>query len=279
MNRAIKLIGVFLNTLNIFSSRLSGKLAFRIFCTPFATKLKPKQQQFLDEARQHSILVNGDKIKYYSWGNGPTKVLFVHGWRSNAFRWKLYINQLDPSKYTCYALDFPAHGASEGKIWNVIIGARCIEAIHRDIGFADCIVGHSVGCFATLYAIENFISTKPKSIVLLASARRLMDFITTVKGMLGMSDAALRSMIAYGEDHLQKSVHDFTVYKCVSKVDFPVLLIHDEEDKDTTVDTSIELDKLLPNSEIWLTKGYGHKLRSKEVYKRVIGFIDSQIGQ
>lgn len=273
MKYLIKTLGLCLNLVNLFSSNLAGKLTFKVFCSPFAAKLTAKQQQYLDEAIAHTITVNNEKVKYYQWGQGPKKVLMIHGWRSNAYRWKLYINALPQEEYTIYALDFPAHGASEGKYWNVLKGADCIKAISDKIGHADIMMGHSVGAFAMLYAIDHMLDVMPKGIVLLAPARKLMDFIRTVQSMLGLSEKTLKSMIDYGENLLGQKVEAFSIYNCTSKIDFPSLLVHDEADPDTTVETSKQLHKLIANSELMLTQGLGHKLRDRKVLSRVTSFI------
>lgn len=44
---------------------------------------------------------------------------------------------------------------------------------------------------------------------------------------------------------------------------FPVLLIHDKEDETVAVEDSISYQKILKDSQLVLTKAYGHSLQGE----------------
>jgi len=118
------LLGLYLNTINLISSRIGGKQSFFIFCYPFKAKIKPNQQAFLDTAVPFKLPVDDFEIQGYKWGSGSRNLLFVHGWQSNAYRWKDYIETIDQNEFTIYAFDAPGHGNSGSTIANVPLFAK-----------------------------------------------------------------------------------------------------------------------------------------------------------
>lgn len=262
--------------LNSISSKIGGKHAFYIFCSPFSAKITPKQQAFLETATQQSIDVVGEKIKLYKWGNGDRKILCVHGWRSNTYRWRDYIKTLTKNGCTVYSIDFPAHGNSEGRFWNLLKGEASIKATIDHIGVVDTIISHSVGCFCSLYFCDQNPTLQPRKMVSLASAGRVHDFIDEVKKMLSLGDREIDNLMNYFVTYTGRDPHYFDIENFFSDIKAKALLIHDEDDPDTDVKYSRRLHELYDDSELIITKGLGHKLRSKDVLEHVVKYVITQ---
>jgi len=276
MKIILKSIGLYLRAINRLSAKVGGKHAFYVFCSPFSAKITPKQQNFLDSAIQKDIEVEGERVKLYKWGEGDQKVLCVHGWRSNTYRWRDYINQLVNKGCTVYSLDFPAHGNSEGRFWNLLKGEATIKATLNQIGVVDTIISHSVGCFCSLYFCDQNPSLQPNKMVSLASAGRVHDFINEVKSMLGLSENVMNNLEDYFTDFAQKDPDYFDIENFFTQIKSKALIIHDEDDPDTDVKYSKRLHELYDDSELVITKGLGHKLRSKDVLQRVVEYVITQ---
>lgn len=273
MKFILKTIGLYLRILNSISSKVGGKHAFYIFCSPFSAKITPKQQSFLDTAEQETILVDGEKIQLYKWGNGTQKVLCVHGWRSNTYRWRDYINALTQKGCTVYSIDFPAHGNSQGRFWNLLKGEASIKATINHIGVVDTFIAHSVGCFCSLYFFDQNPTLQPNKIVSLASAGKVHDFIGEVKKMLSLTQREIKNLMDYFISFTGKDPDYFNIENFFGHIKTKALLIHDDEDPDTDVKYSKRLHELYNDSQLFITKGLGHKLRSKDVLERAVDFI------
>ena len=273
MKFVLNIIGLYLRLINSISSKIGGTHAFYIFCSPFSAKITPKQQTFLDTAIQEDINVDGEIIKLYKWGDGDRKVLCVHGWRSNTYRWRDYIKTLTSKGFTVYSIDFPAHGNSEGRFWNLLKGEASIKATINHIGVVDTILSHSVGCFCSLYFCDQNPTLQPKKMVSLASAGRVHDFINEVKKMLNLTDREIENLKKYFQNFAGKDPEYFDIENFFTNINTKALLIHDEGDPDTDVKYSRRLHELYDDSELVITKGLGHKLRSKDVLERVVKYI------
>ena len=273
MKIILNLIGLYLKLINSISSKVGGKHAFYVFCSPFSAKINTKQQDFLDTAEVKDIDVDGETIKLYKWGEGPQAILCVHGWRSNTYRWRDYINTLVNKGCTVYSIDFPAHGNSEGRFWNLLKGEASIKASINKIGIVDTIISHSVGCFCSLYFCDQNPNLQPKKMVSLASAGRVHDFIYEVKRMLNLGDREINNLLNYFINFTGKDPNYFDIENFFTNIKAKALLIHDEDDPDTDVKYSRRLHKLYDDSKLIITKGLGHKLRSKDVLEQVVDYV------
>src|SRR5688572_29161278 len=65
-------------------------------------------------ARVDYLDLAGKRVAVYSWGDGPSAVLLVHGWRSRASRFGRIIEALERSDRTIVAFDAPGNGDSTG---------------------------------------------------------------------------------------------------------------------------------------------------------------------
>jgi pimeloyl-ACP methyl ester carboxylesterase len=66
----------------------------------------------------------------------------------------------------------------------------------------------------------------------------------------------------------------FSARYFASFLQFPGLLIHDEDDTETSVENSKSVHKEWKNSTLILTKGIGHNLKSTDVIRKTKEFIE-----
>src|SRR5688572_30741672 len=99
------LVGIYLNKLAHILPKAASKQGFKLFCHPFRSPIKAYHKQFFNTADMFSFEHDGTTIQGYRWGNGPRKVLFLHGWQSHTFRWKNYIQSLPHDEYSIYSID------------------------------------------------------------------------------------------------------------------------------------------------------------------------------
>lgn len=268
-----KSIGFYFNFLSYTHPKKLKKDGFQLFCNPFARKLKPHQLEFLQKGMADVINLDGYKIQSYKWGNGSKKILLVHGWASHSFRWKNYIEHMVKNDFTVYALDAPAHGLSSGKFIHVILYAKVINAfleLHSDI---TSIVSHSIGGFATTYFLDHYKNHSIEKAVIMGAPGEASDFFDFYKQTLGLTTKSVNLIIEEFETQLGELPSYFSSAKFAESITVPALIIHDKNDLATNFNYSVRLNKHWKNSQLLLTEGLGHDLKSKELVKKVADFV------
>lgn len=274
-NAVLFILGLYFNILSIFSKKRAGKQAFSVFCYPFKIKLKDEQQAALDALYQFKVQFDDVDLQCYRWGTGEKKVLCVHGWQSNAYRWKKFGEELSAQGYEVYAFDAPGHGSSGGKYLNIPLYAGAIKAVLNKIGGAEYILTHSLGGMSTMHLLNAEEKYNPKKFAVLATPGRTTDFVELYSKLMKLSSRAKTALKDYFKVRIPYPIEHFSVYNYGPRLSLAGLIIHDENDKEAPVEHAIELNKLWKNSEIVLTKGFGHKLRDISVVKQVVDFFKS----
>jgi pimeloyl-ACP methyl ester carboxylesterase len=242
--------------------------------------LSPKHRQYLDAAEKQSFLSTEHvSIQTYKWGNGPNRILFLHGWQSHSYRWKKYIDSFDKSKFSVYAMDAPAHGQSGGRLLSVPSYSDAVAQFIERVGGFDTVVGHSMGCFSALYTFHRVPYMTPKKLILLASPGEAQEFFEHYRTLLSLSERTSKLVLSEFERVFQKTPEEFSAPLFARGLDIPGLLIHDEEDKDTEVEHSKRIHASWKNSKLIVTKGLGHNLRSEAIVSKVVAFASDRAEQ
>ncbi len=268
----IRLIGIYLNTLSLIAPKLAGKQCFYIFCIPFKAKLKPRQQAFLNTGNPSDVDVDGIQVKKYTWGKGPRHILFVHGWQSNAYRWKNYIDSMDHEAFTLHAFDAPGHGNSGSLYANVPLYEKALLNIVAEIPNLDSIVAHSIGSFACFYYLHEH-QPRINKFISMAPPFRVDEFVGEYRKQLGLWDRPVKHMVDYFVTYAGKEVYYFDLDKLAPKLTYETLLIHDLYDKDTDYKHSERLHDIMQDATLFSTDSFGHKLKSPVVIRKIIDFI------
>lgn len=270
-----KVLGRYLNLINAISSKIGGKHAFYIFCFPFRAKLRSHQQRFLSTGLHFDLQVEGNEVRYYKWGVGDKKLLLVHGWQSNSFRWKKLIEALDLQEFTVFAFDAPGHGNSDGKISNVPLFERSIYHLVTRYGKVDAIVSHSIGAFASLYFVDKNPNLQPTKFVALASPGKVEDFIAFYANQLHLNSKTLKNFRHYFSEYVGQDIGYFHIKNMLGNMTAKGLIIHDIYDEATCYLYSEQIHELWKDSDLVLTSGLGHRLNSPEVIQTVKQFLAS----
>jgi len=273
------LAGLWLNILAVISPRRAAQYGIDLFCHPMRQPLTAKHMTFLDSAEKSTFEHQHINIQTYKWGEGEHKVLFLHGWQSHSYRWKKYIESFDKKQYTLYALDAPGHGLSGGKYLSVPSYAEVIRAFTMKYSAVDVVVCHSMGCFAALYAFYQHPAITPKVLIALASPGEAEEFFTHYTKLLSLSARTTRLLRAKFTEVFKKTPAEFSAPLFSASLKIPGLLIHDEEDDDTSVEHSKRIHAAWKSSTLMVTKGLGHNLRSAGIVKKVVAFVQETIQQ
>ncbi|MDQ2656657.1 MAG: alpha/beta hydrolase, partial [Bacteroidota bacterium] len=206
-------------------------------------------------------------------GNGPRKVLFLHGWQSHTYRWKAYIEALSKDEFTIYSLDAPGHGLSSGNFLSVPLYSSLIENFVKQHGPFHTVAGHSLGGFSLLYTFYRAPDLPISRVILLSPPGEASDFILAFKKTLGVSDRVVKLVVDHFGQRYQVTPGFFSARKFAERIKAKGLIIHDEDDTEAPYHYSIPLQQAWSNSRLHTTKGLGHNLKSTSIVREVVGFI------
>ncbi len=272
-----KLAGLYLNVLALIAPQAAGKKGFYLFSSPFASKVQEHQRKFLETAEKSTFLCEGNTIRVYRWGAGEKKILFLHGWQSHSFRWKNYIEALPKDKYTVYALDAPGHGLSGGKHMNIPIYSDVIETFLYLIQPVDTIVSHSIGSFSSLYTLYRIKDLEVKKLVITGCPGEANDYVTRYARILGLTKRTAKIMTEAFERITHHTPSYFSSQRFAREIRIPTLIIHDTGDAEAPYHYIPAIHRTIRNSKLITTSGLGHNLRSSDVVRHVVDFINEEV--
>lgn len=270
----MKSTGVYLNTLAYVSPKLLKKRGYELFCNPLAKKIKPHQLEFLQTSEMFSFIFEEKRMQGYRWGDGSKKIVLIHGWASNAFRWKKIIEKLVKDDFTVYAFDAPGHGLSEGKLLNLLIYKNCLNVFLQHVGKVDYAIAHSVGGFVLQYMLFDDKVVGLRKVVVMGAPGEANDFFDFYEQILSLKGKTTKLIIEEFENRLGYHPSYFSAKKFAKEIDIPVLLIHDKYDSDTNPNYTEELSRIIKNSKLIITEGLGHNLKSNELDCQIVDFIN-----
>lgn len=271
------MIGAQVNVLNLFSSKAAGKKAFTLFCTPRKGGIRPKDQDHLKDCQSEAFLTaEFGKVKAYSWNDtGEETVLLVHGWESNSARWRFLIPLLVAEGYRVVSIDAPGHGATDGPLFNIPLYAEAIRA-GVDTYSPAYIIGHSVGGASVAYFMSHFPRPSVRRAVIMGAPSELGPIIKGFKHILGLNAASVRSMDKYFQFKFNRKTSYFSIKRFCEGIEVKTLVIHDKGDRVCPVKDGKAIHDHLPQSEMFLTEGFGHGLQDQSVFDRIIEFIRAE---
>ena len=269
-----KAIGLGFNMGGLIMPNLMARSAMNLFCRPRAGRIRPKDQAILDTVDSQDVLnTEYGEIASYTWNlTGQKTILLMHGWESNTARWRSLQKMLVQKDYKVVSIDAPAHGASSNTTFDMI---QYIAAIHEAVQKIKphALVGHSVGGASICFYLSKYSYPDFEHIILLGTPTRLRQMFTSFGDAVGISMRIRTAVDKHFVDRFDMRIDDISAPNMVQDVDIPTLIIHDEEDKVISVDDAKLYHELFNDSELFITKGYGHGLQHKEVFRKVLEFI------
>ncbi len=268
--------------LSIFSPRYAAKEAFKIFCTPFASRPPKKVPPVFDKAENISFAIKKLTIRGFRWvpekPNGK-KILIVHGFRSYAYKFEKYVLALKKKGFEVVAFDAPAHGTSDGKQINAYIYKQALDKIESLYGPFYGIMGHSLGGLAASLSFEGFTDLEKRKLVLIAPAeteRAIKNFFMVIR----LDDKIQEAFTELVNELTDKPVSYYSVGRVVKNLSTPVLWVHDTHD---TICLFEDVKPLLslgkPNVRFLITEGLGHNkiYKDTKVCNEIVQFFTEGI--
>jgi len=218
--------------------------------------------------------VNANDAK--SADNGK-QILLVHGWESRATQMYGLVKGLVQQGYTIFAVDMPGHGHSSGETSNAYLFSQTVKLAQQELGHFHAIIGHSMGAGAAAIAVGKGVTTD--KLVLISGPSSIENVLRRFSGFVGLNKKTTNKFIDFIGHYVGVPATELDATKLLQACDIPALLIHDEHDIEVPVSESTRLAPVFNQSELFVTKGFGHRkiLKSNEVVAKINGFVNADV--
>ncbi len=266
------ILGKYILFLFFFSKKKALNKAYVLFCTPRKGKILPEQEDFLEDAEDEIVRIENYKIQTYRWPNLGETILLIHGWESNAHRWKTLIQKLHNQGYNVIAFDAPAHGNSSGKILNIPLYTKCLQKI-VELYRPNHLLGHSVGGMTTIFHQYTYPNSEIDKLIVLAPPGELARIMSGYQELLQLSPKFMKSLDQYFKDMHGYYFKEFSAAYFVKENTHKGLLIHDKHDDIAPYKEAEAISKNWNGVQFISTTGFGHSLFFDEVDALILDFL------
>ncbi|MFQ3192847.1 MAG: pimeloyl-ACP methyl ester carboxylesterase [Paraglaciecola sp.] len=206
--------------------------------------------------------------------NGTKQILLVHGWESRATQMYGLVKGLIKQGYSVIAVDMPGHGHSSGETSNAYLFSETVKFAQQELGHFHAIIGHSMGAGAAAIAVGKGVKTD--KLVLISGPSSIENVLRRFSGFVGLNKNATHKFIDFIGQHVGVPAIEMDATKLLQASDTPTLLIHDENDVEVPASESTRLALVFNHSELWVTKGLGHRniLKSDKVFAKISSFVN-----
>ena len=270
-----KIIILIAQFLQAFSKKLATLYTAKLFTTPIRHKM-PKRELAMDEnSQQFSLFIPkiNKEIVVYEYGASDKKVLLVHGWSGRGTQLVKIADELIKKGFMIISFDAPAHGKSKGSSTIMIEFIASILELEKKYGPFEYAIGHSLGGMSILNALKQNFTVKKA--VTIGSGDVIQDIIDDFVKILKLKpEYGLRLKYHFETKFVGKM--DDSAYKAAQMVQIPVLVIHDQNDEDVSVNSAYHIDKHLAHSQLLITEGLGHRkiVGDPTVIEAILKFIE-----
>lgn len=273
----LRLMQFAFGTLGRVFPRLFANIALKFFATPRKKARHKVSDKILEQAKISDILIGGNMLKVYEWGDGEKTILLVHGWESRGTGLRSFVPNLVKEGYKVVAFDAPGHGDSSGTRLYLKDYGSAISAIYHKYGNVKGIICHSFGGAGVAYAMTQIDPEMSiKSLVLVGVPSAISYPVYNALRTMNAPPAVQKYFIAGLEKLGGVKIEEMTFEKLNKKMKVEqILVIHDKQDKQVKFEEGEKIVKHWQNAELQVTDGFGHfrLIKSEQVVNRVTNFI------
>ncbi|HQZ26439.1 MAG TPA: alpha/beta hydrolase [Flavobacterium sp.] len=271
-----KLILLFSKIIASISPKLSVLFSAKLFTTPIKHRTPKRELEMEKKSIQKLIEIPAinKKVMIYKYGESDKKILLSHGWSGRGTHLFKIADELLKAGFSTVSFDAPAHGKSPGKTTIMSEFVETILEIERQFGPFEAAVGHSLGGMSLLNATKKGLAINHLAII--GSGDVIQDILDDFIAKLELKPSTSSQLRLHFEKKYKVKMDDYSGYKSAIEITIPVLVIHDKNDTEVSVEAAIHIHKHLKNGELFLTEGLGHRkiLGNSEVIEKVVRFIN-----
>ena len=288
----LTLFRLYFQILSRLAPRTAGRQAYRLFSTPRKrVPVPPVVESVMARAEGFEVEVGDHQVAAYRWraqgdaGPSPRRVMLVHGWESRAARLAVWVEPLLAAGFEVVAFDAPAHGASTGRRANPMAFADAMRAVIARLGEVQVCIGHSLGGFASLMAVEggSLLDREELAVerlVILAGAESGVDAMSMFCDVLGLGETFLPLLLGGAAEAAGRPISDFDAHRLVGDHRIPILWFHDTADAEVPFEAAERVARVYPDVILERIDGLGHHriVRDPAVIRRGMDFLAELAG-
>ncbi len=256
--------------------KTSFLLIIKLLSIAVRKKLSTNAIAFYKKGAKRKIKVDGATFYTYTYGNGPL-ILMLHGWCSNAARWRVYVSRLVCLGYKVMVVDAPGHGTAPGRFLSIFLYAKGIKAILKTESKWHTVITHSIAGLTAIAAIGN--SEKkyhPSKFIMMNTFANATTILEKFSCCLGISEKVVKGSKDKMSKYLDFPIEEFSIRKHYNNINVKGLLVYDTKD---SVVPRREAEYIIENIkplQTLKTEGLGHNLRSNDIVETVVNFMKSE---
>lgn len=269
----IALCSFYIKAVSLFSGKQAANIAMGFFKRPRNKKLYPKHINWLESYKIGYIELDHSKCAIYHIPGEGKNILLAHGWESNSYRWKKYVDPLKKLGFNIFMIDAPGHGLSIGKDFTPPeYGEAINQACHEKN--IQIIIGHSAGGYSALFSVGRLSPAESlEQLILLAPTNKLgilMQKFYDVLSLNGKTRNWLQKIFIQTYGH---SYEHFNGDSMIKDSKLEGIIVHDKDDDVLPIEYSHELEKAWEGGQLITTEGFGHRLLGPEILRIVIDYL------
>jgi len=182
----------------------------------------------------------------------------VHGWAGRASQFRYFIEHFVASGYRVVSFDSLGHGFTKGKQTTIIDFKDAILKIEKHVGVIDALIGHSLGGGACLFALSEGLNVS--TLITIATPTLGDEIIDEFTNRVGASAKAKSFLKRSIYARLNKTFDEFMSTHFIPQIKRPLdfLVLHDEHDKEASIQNAEKLIETYPQGTFIKTTGLGH---------------------
>ena len=268
-----KSIGKYLNLMSYVNLEKAKSKAYQLFSQPRKGRIKKeKMPKTLQNVTYESFQYENEKFQTYIWNGNEEIILLIHGWESNASRWKKLLNHLKPLGKTIIAIDGPAHGLSDGKEFNAPKYAEYINVLTQKYQ-PKTIIGHSIGGAAIAFYLNKYNNPNIEKVILLGAPSDFKILSDNFVSLLSLNKKIKEQLEKYYQEKFNIPIADFSGHKFAENFTQKAFIAHDIDDKVVLIDEGRKYKSTWKNKIYIETTGLGHSMHDADLYQKIIAFI------
>lgn len=274
--------------------KLSGRAAFRLFCTTFETGQNSSQRKSILEnaqgsfstAIQHDIAYSGGTIAAFEFhrvtadsSSLPKTAWLVHGWQSHSLFMNKFVEPLLQQGFRVICIDLPGHGQSSGRTFHLPLAVTALHAVRGKLGEFDVVLSHSLGGAVVATALAGTIPGYPalpvSKLVMISPPDSMSKLFNDFSSIVGLSKDANDELHASVTRITGKVTDDFSTGLQLQTVSASLLIMHAPDDKEVPYSESESIVRSNPEALLKPMEGLGHRriIASDDVVKAAVSFI------
>jgi len=175
---------------------------------------------------------------------------------------------LAKSGFRAVVYDAPAHSSTNNSLKKTTINlfeyCRAISTVAGSVEPLHAIIGHSFRAACAAFTVSgtsafNRYKIHADKLILISTPLKLVDVYKSFCRRDSIGKGGLVHLQNTIETEFKFSSEDYTMQAALKNISTDILMIHNTEDEEFPVSDIYALQKSIPHSKIFITKGSGHQ--------------------